>query len=124
MIDMNSKEQVINKLKELQLKNLPKMNIESFSKIVGDSILNSSDDEKSVINGYLAKYYDHTITRKNKCLFSDKTPSLNWSLAHGEMFDSNTGLNWTYYHYLTINGEEKKFSVTLQYHPDCYSIDE
>lgn len=126
-MDFSNREQVENKLKELKNKNLPKMNIEGFSKLdarFAQTITKASDEEKQVINNYLSKYFDYTVSNDNRCLFNEKHPSLSWGLAHGVAQDLNTGLSWVMYHYFIINGEEMRYEHALQYHPDCYDIDE
>lgn len=124
MIDMNNREQVIAKLAELKAKNLPKVNIESFRKVnkVFDAVIDKATDiEKKEIEEYLSSFY---LELEGHCIFTDKSPFLDWSLIHGIMYDTNTGLSWRAYHYLTINGERRRFDTIMQYHPDNYSIAE
>ena len=45
-------------------------------------------------------------------------------LRHGEMVTDDNGMNRTFYHYLTLAGEKHRVEMLLQYHPDCYEIEE
>lgn len=126
MIDFNNRNEVINKLKELKAKKLPHMTIEQFAKIDSDfanDIIKATDDEKNIINKELNEYY-YPENGENKCVFNDESPNLYWGLAHGSAIDERTGLSWRCYHYFIINGQENKYVVTLQYHPDGYEINE
>ena len=124
MIDMNNKQEVIDKLKELKEKNLPKLNFESLKNYKNGRLGTPNDEELEVIEEYLNKFYNFTESEDNKCLFTEQSPILNWGIAHGTAYDAETGLSWEQYHYLTIDGKEKKIVMNLQYHPDCYDIDE
>ena len=119
MIEMN---EIVAKLKELKGNNLPKMSHVSFFKINGFNYDGISENELKNIDEYLKVFYDYTNTDNNRCLFTDESPSLQWGMAHGSAFDEETGLEWKMYHYLTVNGVEEKFTISLQYHPDCYDI--
>lgn len=122
MIDMSNREQVTAKLKELQAKSLPKVTIESFSKTnksFAEEIQKASEEEKQKIEEYLSSYY---LDPDGRCMFTEQLPFLEWHIIHGVMVDHNTGLNWRAYHYMTINGENKRFETIMQNHPDCYSI--
>jgi len=124
MIDMSNKQEVANKLKELKEKNLPKMTFESLNKLKNGYLGVPSEKELKVINEYLSKFYDFTESKDNRCLFTEQQATLEWGLAHGIAYDVNTGLSWMEYHYLTINGKEIRVVTALQYHPDCYSVEE
>lgn len=122
MINMSDRNQVINKLKELQSKDLPKVSLDNFKKInnkFARDIEYATHDELEVIEKYLSKYH---IDSKGNCIFTEEPPYLEWGLIHGAMYDSKTGLTWNAYHYLTIAGEERRYDTIMQYHPDCYGI--
>ena len=125
MINMNSVEEVTKKLEELNNANLPHMTVVG---LVGSNeefaglIKNATNEEIEVINKHLNEYLDDTQIEGGKCIFSEEIPNLRWGLLHGEMVDSNTGLNWTMYHYFKINGVEHKFVRTMQYHPSVYTL--
>ena len=124
MIDFTNREEVINKLSELKAKNLSHMTIERFAELnikFKSDIINATEEERKAISEYLQPYC--RPDGDNKCIFTDKFPTLNWGLHHGTAIDSNTGLSWECYHYLSINGERQKYEVILQYHPDNYQID-
>lgn len=125
MIDFNSREEVINKLSELKAENLSHVTIEQFgelSSMFRTHILSATDSEKEVIEKYLVLF--HRPNEGNKCIFNNEEPVLSWGLVHGVGIDENTGLSWKCYHYFIINGVERKYNVTLQYHPDNYSVSE
>jgi hypothetical protein len=128
MIDFNNADEVINKLKELKEKNLPHVTVEVFrkmNKLFDERIDYATDDEREKIEEYLNTFYDDTNDGKiPKCIFNEEQPVLRWALFHGTMTDSNTGLDWRAYHYLTIDGNESRYERVLQYHPDCYDINE
>lgn len=125
MIDLSDRKQVEKKLNELKNSKLPHMNVERFSKLdqsFEHDILEATEEEKKIINDKLNIYY--RPEGENKCVFMDKFPSLEWGLEHGVAIDSNTCFSWRQYHYFKINGKENKYVVSLQLHPDGYSIDE
>lgn len=125
MIDFNNAEEVINKLNELKAKNLPHVTIESFremNKLFNERIDYATDEEREKIEEYLSVFYNDVNDEGIKCIFNEERPILTWGLAHGEMYDTNTGLNWRFYHYLTIDGTESRYERALQYHPDGYNI--
>ena len=129
MIDMGNREEIINKLNELKGMGLPHMTIESFRKIdksFNERIDCATEEEREKIEKYLSVFYDDTNedSKIHGCIFNEKQPMLTWGLAHGEMYDENTGLNWRAYHYLTINGTESRYSRIMQYHPEGYDISE
>lgn len=128
MIDFNNAEEVINKLKELKAKNLPHVTIEAFrkmNKLFDDMIDYATDEEREKIEEYLSVFYDDTNDDdRHKCIINEERPNLTWGLAHGYMFDSNTGLDWKAYHYLTIDGKESRYERIMQYHPEGYDIKE
>ena len=124
-MDFNNRNEVVNKLTELKAKNLSHVTIEQFGELNSlfkTHVLSASDSEKEVIEKDLFRF--HRPNEGNKCIFNDETPMLSWGLAHGVAIDENTGLSWKCYHYFIINGVERKYNVTLQYHPDNYSISE
>jgi hypothetical protein len=124
MIDINNREQVINKLNELKAQNLPHMDIDLFSELdeyFKEQIKTCSEDEKIKINDELHSYLGQNLKH---CIICGEEPYLRWGLAHGVMIDNNTGLSWVYYHYFNMNGQNKKFVRLLQYHPDVYEINE
>lgn len=126
MIDFSNKEDVISKLQELKVKKLPHMTIEQFSRIdegFAEDIKNATEEELKIISEKLSPFY-RIEDSENKCIFSDKFPSLRWGLAHGVATDERTGLTWRCYHYFDINGKARKYERTLQYHPDNYEIEE
>lgn len=123
MIDLNNREQAEKKLKELQSRNLPVLNIDTFSLLdesFKELIKDLTDEEKKEINEYLKSYYHDGA--ENKCIFSDEVPCLTWALTHGVAIDLNTGFKWKMCHYFKINGVNKKFSIRLQYHPNSYQL--
>lgn len=126
MIDFSSREEVLSKLNELKDKNLPHVTIESFrkmNKLFDKRIDYATEEEIEKIEEYLSVFYDDTNDGDiHKCIFNEERPILTWGLAHGEMYDTNTGLNWRFYHYLTIDGTESRYERALQYHPDGYNI--
>jgi hypothetical protein len=128
MTDFNNAEEVINKLKELKAKNLPHVTIDVFRKmnrLFDERIDYATDEEQEKIEEYLSAFYDDiNDDGGRKCIFNEERPNLNWGLAHGSMFDSNTGLDWRAYHYLTIDGTESRYERILQYHPEGYDINE
>ena len=129
MIDMNNKEEVVNKLIELKAKNLPHATIEAFRKInklFNERIDYATDEEREKIEQHFNAFYDDTSedNKIHKCIFNDEEPNLTWGIAHGEMYDRNTGLDWRAYHYLTIDGTESRYDRIMQYHPDGYDINE
>jgi len=119
MIDMESVEEITNKLNELNNKNLSKLDFESFKNMVKYDGALPTKEELIVINEYLNNFYDPQ-DGDNNCIFCEEPPSLSWVLLHGTAIDSHTGLNWRIYHYLIINGEDRKFVKSLQYHPSVY----
>lgn len=128
MVDFKNKEEVVNKLKELKEKNLPHVTIESFrkmNKLFDERIGSATDEELEKIEEYLSEFYDDTNDEdRHRCIFSEERPMLSWALFHGSMTDSNTGLEWRVYHYLTIDGTESRYERTMQYHPEVYDINE
>lgn len=126
MIDLNNKEEVANRLKELKERNLPHMTIEQFARIssyFAKDIKEATEDEKKAISEQLIPFY-RAEEGPNKCLFSDEEPCLRWGLAHGTAYDEQTGLSWVCYHNFIINGKTQRYDITLQYHPDNYEIDD
>lgn len=124
MIDMSNREEVINRFTEVKAQNIPHMTIERFAELSDrfkNDIIKATEEEKKTIIEYLQPYC--RPEGKNKCIFTDEVPTLNWGLHHGTAIDSNTGFSWECYHYFNINGERHKYEVTLQYHPDNYQID-
>jgi hypothetical protein len=126
MINFNSAEEVVNKLNELKAKSLPHVTIEAFrrmNKLFDERIDYATDEEREKIEEYLSAFYDDSNDEdENKCIFNDEIPVLCWGLAHGEMYDKNTGLDWRAYHYLTIDDTKDRYAKILQYHPDGYDI--
>lgn len=121
MFDFNNREMVINKLGELNKRNIPFMTYEKLCELEGNQ--NALDEEIETINKYF-KAYCIAGYNDGKDIFSDEKCSFGWGLAHGEMITIDNGMDRTYYHYLTINGVRKKFSILLQYHPSGYEIEE
>lgn len=122
-MDFNDRDQVISRLNELKAMKLPHVTIEKFaelSKTFARDIGCATDDERKAIIDELNKYY--RPNDDNKCVFSGRSPSLEWGLSHGVAIDRNTGLSWVCYHYFTIGGYRNRYDVTLQYHPDGYEI--
>jgi len=124
MIDLNDKDQVIKRLKELKAQNLPHMTIEKMIEFYPDfkyQIADCTEEEKQIIENELNPFLGQKL---GYCIISEQLPYLGWGLAHGVLIDSNTGLSWMRYNYFKVNGKECRFDYVLQYHPDCYEIDE
>lgn len=125
MIDMNDLEEVTRKLEELNNLNLPHMTVESLAsnnKEFASIIKNALPEEIDEIQKYLYEFLDDTDKKEHVCIFTDKSPRLQWGLVHGVAIDDNTGLSWKVYHYFKAKGKENRFEKTMQYHPHVYKL--
>jgi hypothetical protein len=103
------------------------MTIESFAKInlsFREAISSASEEERVKIAEYLNDFYDDSNEKSRKCIITETTPYLRWTLTHGVAEDINTGIDWRQYHYFVINGSKRLYQTTLQYHPDTYYVEE
>lgn len=126
--DFSNREMVLQKLKELKERNIPKMSLEKLLQIDGCKWLQpyadkATEEEKQKADEELSKYCERGYN-ENKDIFSDEECCFYWGLRHGEMVTDDNGMNRTFYHYLTLAGEKHRVEMLLQYHPDCYEIDE
>lgn len=119
MFDFSNREMVTKKLEELKARNIPCM---TYKKLCEKRTLNASKEEIDAINEYFKSYCEAGYN-DGKDIFSDEECCFYWGLGHGEMLTNDNGMNRTYYHYLTINGERNRIEILLQYHPNGYSID-
>lgn len=126
--DFSDKEMVAEKLKELKERNIPKMSLEKLMsmdrlKWVKCYVDEATEEEINVANKELSKYCEYGYN-DGKDIFSDEECSFYWGLMHGEMITNDNGMSRTYYHYLMLAGKRHKIELLLQYHPDCYEVDE
>lgn len=126
--DFSNREMAVQKLKELKERNIPKMSLDKLLKMEDYKYLQSyvdkaTEEEKKKAEEELSKYCERGYN-DGKDIFSDEECCFYWGLRHGEMITDDNGMNRTYYHYLTLAGERKKIVMLLQYHPDCYEIEE
>lgn len=125
--DFSNREMVGQKLKELKERNIPKMSLEKLLKTDGCKWLQSyadraTEEEKQKTNEELSKYCEYGYN-EGKDIFSDEKCYFYWGLQHGVMITDDNGMNRKYYHYLKLAGEMHRVEILLQYHPDCYEID-
>jgi hypothetical protein len=126
MFDFNNKEMVVNKLNELNNKDIPKMSLEKLTKdcsYLKNDYDCASEDEKDECNKHLNLYCEREYN-DGKDIFSDEKCSFYWGLSHGEMVTNDNGINRTYFHYLVLNNHKHKVEMLLQYHPSVYDINE
>ena len=126
--DFSNREMVIEKLKELKERNIPKMSLEKLMsmdrfKWVKNYADKATEEEIKKANEELSKYCECGYN-DGKDIFSDEECSFYWGLRHGEMVTDDNGMNRTFYHYLTLAGERHRVEMLLQYHPDGYEIAE
>lgn len=103
---------VVQKLKELKEKNIPKMSLDKLLKMEDYKYLQSyvdkaTEEEKEKADEELSKYCERGYS-DGKDIFSDEECCFYWGLRHGEMVTGDNGMNRTYYHYLTLAGKRKK----------------
>lgn len=128
MFDFKNREMVIDKLNELKNKDIPKMSLEKLIEMdeyfyLKEDYENATEDEISECNKHLNSYCERGYN-EGKDIFSNEECLFYWGLAHGEMVTNDNGMSRTQYHYLTLNGERRKVSMLLQYHPSGYEINE
>lgn len=128
MFDFNDVDMVKEKLKELVDKNIPKMSLDKLLEIDRFSYLksymeNATESEITEVNNHFNKYCVYGYNDE-KDIFSDEECSFYWGLRHGEMVTNDNGLPRTYCHYITLGGTTHKIELLLQYHPDCYEVEE
>lgn len=126
--DFSNREMVIQRLKELKESNVPKMTLDKLIETQSGAFLkcyieNATEEEIKECNEYLSKYCENGYN-ENKDIFSNEKCVFYWALKHGEMTTDDNGLNRTYYHYLTLGRRKHRVEIMLQYHPDCYEIEE
>lgn len=111
------------RLEELKEMDLPVLTIEKLCEADNSFKIHfvdkATEEELKYMKEYLSHFY---YAEDNKCLFTQEIPCLEWGLCHGVTYDTNSGLNWKTYHYFDVNGENKKYIRSLQYHPNEYSI--
>ena len=91
------------------------------------SLVGESGCGKSTTGRTMIKLYNPTsgnVYYDGKDIFSNENCSFYWGLTHGEMVTDDNGLARTYYHYIKLGGTKHKIELLLQYHPDCYEIEE
>lgn len=128
MFDFNDAKMVKEKLKELVDKNIPKMSLDKLLEIDRFSYLKSymdkaTESEITEANEHFNKYCVYGYN-DGKDIFSNENCSFYWGLKHGEMITDDNGLARTYYHYISLGGTRHKIELLLQYHPDCYEVEE
>ena len=128
MFDFNNAEMAKEKLKELVNKNVPKMSLDKLLKIDRFTYLKfyidkATESEIREANTYFNKYCAYGYNN-GKDIFSNEECTFYWGLKHGEMITDDKGLARRYYHYIKLGGREHKIELLLQYHPDCYEIEE
>lgn len=119
---------VAQKLKELKERNIPKMSLDRLLQIKDYKYLqqyvdDATKEEIEKANEQLSEYCECAYN-EYKDIFSDEKCVFYWAAMHGEMTTDDNGMDRTYYHYLTLSGEQHRVAILLQYHPDCYEIDE
>lgn len=120
-----TREEQVAKLQELKSRNYPKVTTEYLN--IHPVLNKLSDSQKKKLNEYLSSFYKPTDERGNSCLWCDNS-GITWGLAHGSAECTSCG--WTYrtYHYLRDivddwNGDRsERIELSLQYHPDCFSV--
>ena len=128
MFDFNDAKMVKEKLKELVDKNIPKMSLDKLLEIDRFSYLKSymdkaTESEITEANEHFNKYWVYGYN-DGKDIFSNENCSFYWGLRHGEMITDDNGLARTYCHYISLGGTRHKIELLLQYHPDCYEVEE
>jgi hypothetical protein len=112
-------EEATQKLNSLKALNLPKMAYEDIK----DQLPGLSEDQINSTNEYLAGF---AKLDKGICLWCDtERPSVTWGIQHGMAHCVGCGWDFKVYHYLKDkNGKEVRVSRYLQYHPDCFNVEE
>lgn len=128
MFDFSDKEMVKERLKELLDMNIPKMSLEELVKIERFSYLKSyieesTKEEIDKANEHFNKYCVNGYN-EGRDIFSNEECNFYWGLVHGEVVTDDNGLSRTYYHHIELGGKKHRIDLLLQYHPECYEIEE
>jgi hypothetical protein len=74
-----------------------------------------------VLNDYLKQFTKPT----GQCWLCENDLMIAWGLVHGVANCTNCGIECLVYHYLKdVDGDKQKIEMTLQYHPNNYSVNE
>lgn len=118
-----TREEQIQKLKDLKAMNLPKMNYVDIKE--GYEKRHGIPDEKIIgyINTELEKFVK---AETDTCLWCGANHGYQWGLLHGSAYCNDCGWEYRVYHYIkdTEDKDIVKLTMALQYHPDCFEIDE
>lgn len=121
MFDFKNPDMVIGKLNELKARNIPYMTYAKLCELQGD--YGATKEEQEAIDQYFKKFCEKGYN-DDKDIFSDENCCFYLGIEHGVMVTRDNGLDRKYYHYLTIQGKERRISILLQYHPDVYETEE
>lgn len=113
-----NREENIKKLEELRALSIckPEDVLKDLSKFNNDQLI--------IIKEYLSKFIKPSATNK-KCMMCNEELCVNWGIIHGVAHCMNCGTNMVAYHYIKDNNNDLivKINATLQYHGNCYSLD-
>ena len=127
-----TKEETIQKLHEVQAMKLPHMSYAKYKAYYGNiNGFEETEENIKIMDTYFNKFLDPKNDYiGNGCwLCGEKSVSLQWGLTHGIAYSDCCRLEYVEYHYPNDICKDKKLFddklyASLQYHPDCFDIEE
>jgi hypothetical protein len=120
-----NRNETIDKLNKLKSQNLPRMSYEDIQSIIEKRGLKLTEEQIDICNKYLNSFVK--LDNPHKCLMCEKS-SYSWGLCHGMAYCDECGWQYRIYHYIEDESKSNivggRIEMTLQYHPDCFSVEE